>query len=949
MSHFSEYQVRRFRFLFNQYAEDAVATANVEVDGNVDESPASSTDDLGSSFSYRPVDIDPEAPLNWRLTFRDKLSIKEMHQLLPRLGPEVSICQVRQFIYTYDTSCTGTLDFDDFLEFLADYELTLELQRQKAISFFQEKMNLAMQGSSEWAAERPSSFDRSKFIMAEHFISAYPTVDDYLASLSLDDPEFLFKSEDSLTYEIKTTGLVTNPQLLKRRLVVRVCAARNLLMCARMKKRAGVGIFDDSMDPVIRVTCAGLVRETAAIKGSLRPEWNQDLTFDIAIPPGEVHDVQSWIDRQFITFSLLDLNDSGLVQHTEVVATTAVPLLRIMLSAKRPNWLVLRMVPTDSLVSEADMPVLEVSIVDNTQERFAWAKVVDAYTNPEEYWLQKDETKFISDLNTFGTVPSRSKGRKQAPEVKTDNPADDSPHNLWAQYNSVTRALRATFSRRTYPTFFLDEHNIIHPATAFVRPIVMHDPRVASPKSAALAVAQIPFRSDPIAPTGATRDARDGCASGCGVRAVEAGLAGAVVDLPICAVGGWERSASLHSRATECFFGMMNCPQTMIMRRSGSLMEHAILLCGLLLGLGLQAYVAVGKVKRRPYVWVVTITPKTSTHATEAVDDFAPCTISYFASDNDPPVVFFRSKFKHFEEARAIQDVNNRYRIIHWDPLTGSCFNSPRQPGYFFERIETLFNHQNLFFNIQRSDQPRRPFFSWNLHNLNHWIPFFVQNLTQNDPVKCSFSTPTSIMYPIPLHGVDWRKEDSYILRCIVEGIQRYRRHVLYIPETAFHRAASKHMYSFLARFEPVHARLLEQRAQHDYDPAAAQSSHHSQQSTQRRDSHGNGSHGLQSTAFLRDNSTSDLSGALTKLAEEEMRTFLPESWIYRGSVLLYIDADVDAIMESMAGLGLLDVSLSDTVWVAAVRVQSHPFGMANVWLNVGCMVNMGSNGHQRT
>ncbi|KAJ3091083.1 hypothetical protein HDU96_003156, partial [Phlyctochytrium bullatum] len=38
MAHFSEYQVRRFRFIFNQYSEDAVGEANLRMDSSATKS-----------------------------------------------------------------------------------------------------------------------------------------------------------------------------------------------------------------------------------------------------------------------------------------------------------------------------------------------------------------------------------------------------------------------------------------------------------------------------------------------------------------------------------------------------------------------------------------------------------------------------------------------------------------------------------------------------------------------------------------------------------------------------------------------------------------------------------------------------------------------------------------------------------------------------------------------
>jgi hypothetical protein len=82
-----------------------------------------------------------------------------------------------------------------------------------------------------------------------------------------------------------------------------------------VKNREGVGIEYQTLDPVIRVSVNGIMKSTTVILGSVKTssEWNQDLIFPIAIPPGELHDVQSWVEAQNIVFHLYDFVTTGLV------------------------------------------------------------------------------------------------------------------------------------------------------------------------------------------------------------------------------------------------------------------------------------------------------------------------------------------------------------------------------------------------------------------------------------------------------------------------------------------------------------------------------------------------------------------------------------------------------------------------------------------------------------
>ena len=52
----------------------------------------------------------------------------------------------------------------------------------------------------------------------------------------------------------------------------------------------------------------------------------------------------------------------------------------------------------DCSFNEKEIPRLEVSFSDQTQEKWAWAKVVDAYLHPEEGILH------IAELSQFGVA-----------------------------------------------------------------------------------------------------------------------------------------------------------------------------------------------------------------------------------------------------------------------------------------------------------------------------------------------------------------------------------------------------------------------------------------------------------------------------------------------------------------------------------------------------------------
>ncbi|KAJ3411147.1 hypothetical protein HDV05_002661 [Chytridiales sp. JEL 0842] len=676
MSHFTEYQVRRFRFIFNQYSEDAVTEAEIDTDPfQVPENELQNpfADRLSSSRDRR-LDIDGAQNSNWKIRLSYRLTANELCSLLPRLGPAISLNQGKQFIYDYDSSCTGALDFEDFLEFLGDYQVTLQQKRDKALAHYNDQRQLAMERdpshpSEQWFAGEPVGHPNPRVVVARHFINAYPIESAYLESLYLDDPEFFFTKQETLTNEIISSGIS-------------------------------------------------------------KPEWDQDLNLDIVIPPGEIHDIQQWVDRQVLRITLLDFNDSGTVPHSEMIASASLPLLRILISAKKPLRQVLRLNTMDCVVAESDLACIEVSIVDNTQERWAWAKTID----------------------------------------------------LWNQYSTITRALRGPFRRRMYNAFLLDEHNAICNLTSLVRPIIMHDQRISSPKEAAIAVANIPYHHGIVHVSDTTK------------RLISQHLSAAEEDSVASngtsdslSVAGWPLMHSPFMEATENFYAQVSSPQTMLIKRKGTLMEHAVLLCGLLLGMGVQAYIAIGK-----------------------------------------------------------------------------------------------------------------------------------------------NSTPSSIMYPIPFHGKDARMDDKHLLNELVESIKLYRRHILFIPDTEFHREASRYLQAQLHRFESALYTSIAEKVNAFGGP----------EENARKLKGGLTGSFSSSVAFLKDNSMMELNANLVRQTNEGVHTMLPERHWWRGSFMHFKDIDVDSIMDQIVSTGILDACIPGVIYSVAARIFPHSFGMTSVWVGVGYMAD---------
>jgi hypothetical protein len=130
----------------------------------------------------------------------------------------------------------------------------------------------------------------------------------------------------------------------------------------------------------------------------------------IEIPLGVITDIQQWVQVQNIEFFLYDQNHAGNTNTTELLAYASVPLIRVLLSTRKPLTAVIELIRTDC-TRNGDNPTLEVAFSDQTQERLNWAKVVDSYMSNEDIWLMKYSEKMKIDLgqHTLRKMPENDR------------------------------------------------------------------------------------------------------------------------------------------------------------------------------------------------------------------------------------------------------------------------------------------------------------------------------------------------------------------------------------------------------------------------------------------------------------------------------------------------------------------------------------------------------------
>jgi hypothetical protein len=116
------------------------------------------------------------------------------------------------------------------------------------------------------------------------------------------------------------------------------------------------------------------------------------LTFDIEAPNVKPNELKAWAESQCLQFALFDYVGGSASPYTEMVAYSSIPLSHVLLTTLKPLSLVLEMKHVDATRNDVIAALLEVSLLDLTQEKWAWAKLLDKAEHIEDcrlyfYWL----------------------------------------------------------------------------------------------------------------------------------------------------------------------------------------------------------------------------------------------------------------------------------------------------------------------------------------------------------------------------------------------------------------------------------------------------------------------------------------------------------------------------------------------------------------------------------
>ena len=121
------------------------------------------------------------------------------------------------------------------------------------------------------------------------------------------------------------------------------------------------------------------------------------------------------------------------------------------------------------------------------------------------------------------------------------------------------------------------------------------------------------------------------------------------------------------------------------------------------------------------------------------------------------------------------------YVTTHWNAVTGEHYGEEGNPSCPYESVGSLFNHRNIWVNVQRDDALERAL--WDLTLDDCWQACLTAD-------AMAYYGPQECWYPMVDLSVPLSRslslETSALLGQVVAGIKNYRKNTLFIPETLF-------------------------------------------------------------------------------------------------------------------------------------------------------------------
>jgi len=247
---------------------------------------------------------------------------------------------------------------------------------------------------------------------------------------------------------------------------------------------------------------------------------------------------------------------------------------------------------------------------------------------------------------------------------------------------------------------------------------------------------------------------------------------------------------------------------------------------------------------------------------------------------------FNLSKFANYNNLLEEYKYKCNIKVTHWNAMTGQSFVDGNDSKFQCEEIESLFNHKNIYFNIQRSENFSRTVFSWNIENNTKWMPFLSPDNTFGE-IKCSYED--RILSCKTFSSKSNIEEEYTFLSSLMKLIILYRRHFLFIVDTEFYRPLCKHFQEKLGNIEKIVRRNNKEEKKE-----------------------------FANNVF------------------SNINVFLPKRHYFQGGLYCFKDNNPNLILEELISMGHINNSIPNSLFVVSSKTFQYADGVKVVWVVIG-------------
>ena len=223
-----------------------------------------------------------------------------------------------------------------------------------------------------------------------------------------------------------------------------------------------------------------------------------NLEMPIKFPAGYLIDIISFVQTQNLYIYLYDVSFGAESTTSRLIGSASIPLIRVLLAthAATALALTLRMGRPDTLFPDIEAR-LKIEVKDDCpHELFHFSRLYEKSVAPGEVWLlntfsdKKDKEKQpLIQVETEGSSEAEKAEEKAVQELQAALLASGLSKEVFDTYIQVKKALRRGYPSRTYPSVAKDEFGNLAFLPCFVQPI--KTPAIVDIKEASRFVASL--------------------------------------------------------------------------------------------------------------------------------------------------------------------------------------------------------------------------------------------------------------------------------------------------------------------------------------------------------------------------------------------------------------------------------------------------------------------------